>query len=114
MSAIVGPLSRNKWMTLHWPPHAATASSIQYSQKPELGTAHRVGRFPRKRRFDEQSRDAALSLAGTLDGQRQGDGRIGDRSPADTPVVSALLRPGLGLHGDSRTLESQVRVQDGL
>jgi hypothetical protein len=25
-----------------------------------------------------------------------------------------LLRPGLGLHGDSRTLESQVRVQDGL
>jgi hypothetical protein len=90
--------------------------TCRYRPSGPLGPAatSEVGRFLRKRHSGEQYRDAALSMAGTLDNQCHGGGPLGDRSLPKTPIDSALLCPGPGLHGDSRTMKFEVRVPDGL
>ena len=61
-------------------------------QTPPHPRTSEVGRFLRKRRFDEHDRDTALSVAGALDNQRHGDGPLGDRS-----LPGILIRPHSGV-----------------
>jgi hypothetical protein len=53
-------------------------------------------------------------VIGLHPGQYHGGGPLGDRSLSNTPIDSALLCPGPGLHGDSQTMMSQVRVPTAL
>jgi hypothetical protein len=70
-----GPLGDRSLPGILTRPHSGVLPQTQ----PPPRTSE-VGRFLRKRRFDEPDRDTALSVAGTLDNQCHGDGPLGDRS----------------------------------